>query len=526
VIAAAVVVAGLGVMALTGASGPGGGGTRTVHMVFDNAFGLVEGGDFRIGGVRAGQTTKFSIKSSRTGPPKAIVTARLNQPGFGRTLRRDARCTIRPQSLVGEYFVDCQPGSGKPLPDGGTVPLANNAGTVPQDLVNDILRRPARERLRLFVASLGTGLAGRPADLQAVLRRAWPGLRETRRTLGILGRQNQTLKQFITDADTIVTRVEARKHDVTRFIRDSRGAAETGASRRVELRDATRRLPGLLRELRPSMAELSGMAKEGGPLADDLRASAPAATGLLQRTGPFARSALPALKGLGEAARPATQALRESGSELANLRRIGRDAPATAKPLRQLLQSLDSRRHAVDSDPRGRATQPPAPDPTHVDSGGGFTGFESIANYFFWQTMTTNGFDAIGHQLRVGATVSKCSPYRNAPPTDGDSEQLFKDCNSWLGPRQPGINAPDPSVPGSAASKVRAAKGSAPSEPKVELPPTLKKLIERSGGNTDPVDPTAPGQAQPPATTAPAPAGGAPQPQPNPTGLLDFLLKP
>ncbi len=476
---AAVVVVGLGVLALTGASGSGAGDARTVHMVFDNAFGLVEGGDFRIGGVRAGQTTKFSIKTSRTGPPKAIVTARLNRAGFGKTLRRDARCTIRPQSLVGEYFVDCQPGSGARLADGGTIGLANNAGTIPQDLVNDILRRPARERLRLFVASLGTGLAGRPTDLQAVLRRAWPGLRETRRTLGILGRQNQTLKQFITDADTIVTRVEARKHDVTRFIRDSRGAAETGASRRVQLRDATRRLPGLLRELRPSMAQLSGLAREGGPLADDLRVSAPAATTLLRRTGPFARSALPALRGLGKAARPALQALRESRSELANLRSLGRQAPATAKPLRQLLQSLDDRRHAVDADPRGRVTAPPAPDPTHTDSGGGFTGFESIANYFFWQAMTTNGFDAIGHQLRVGATVTKCSPYRNTPPTDADSQQLFKDCNSWLGPHQPGINAPDPSVPGSTAARASADAA----RPKVSAPASLPGPAARKGAS-------------------------------------------
>ena len=166
---------------------------------------------------------------------------------------------------------------------------------------------------------------------------------------------------------------------------------------------------------------------------------------------------------------PATQALRESGTSWRRCARWPRDAPATAKPLRQTLQTLDDRRRAVDNDPRAALTAPPAPDPTAAVNGRGFTGFESLVNYFFWQTMTTNGFDAIGHQLRVGATVTKCSPYRNAPPTDADSEQLFKDCNSWLGPRQPGINAPDPSVPGSAAAKARAAKGDAPSDARVEL---------------------------------------------------------
>ena len=41
------------------------------------------------------------------------------------------------------------------------------------------MRRPYRERFRLIITELGTGLAGRPDDLQEVLRRAHPGLRET-----------------------------------------------------------------------------------------------------------------------------------------------------------------------------------------------------------------------------------------------------------------------------------------------------------------------------------------------------------
>ena len=197
----------LGALALAGADG-GGGDTREVRMVFDNAFGLVEGGDFRIGGVRAGQTTGFDVLSSKSGPPKAIVKATIDRSGPAAELRRDANCTIRPQSLVGEYYVDCQPGSSRePLTDEDVVPLRQTEGTIPQDLVNDVLRRPTRERLRLFVASLGTGLAGRPDDIQAVLRRSFPGLRETRKTLRILGDQNQTIEQFITDADTVVTRL-------------------------------------------------------------------------------------------------------------------------------------------------------------------------------------------------------------------------------------------------------------------------------------------------------------------------------
>ena len=139
--------------------------------MFDNAFGLTKGGDFRVGGVNAGQTTDFEVVKKQGEPPKAVVTVEVTKPGFG-DFRTDASCEIRPQSLIGEYYVDCQPGKsrGAASPSGGTVPVEQTSSTIPTDLVNNIMRRPYRERFRLLITELGTGLAGRPDDLQEVLR--------------------------------------------------------------------------------------------------------------------------------------------------------------------------------------------------------------------------------------------------------------------------------------------------------------------------------------------------------------------
>ena len=100
----------------------------TYKIVFDNAFGLTEGGDFRVGGVKAGKTTTFKATSSE--PPKAEVTAKITQPGFD-DLRKDATCAIKPQSLIGEYYVDCQSGSrNKPkLKPDATIPVAQTSST-------------------------------------------------------------------------------------------------------------------------------------------------------------------------------------------------------------------------------------------------------------------------------------------------------------------------------------------------------------------------------------------------------------
>ena len=142
---------------LAGASDEGASG-KTYKIIFDNAFGLTEGGDFRVGGVKAGRTTKFTATEDT--PPKAEVTAEISEPGFG-DFRSDATCTIKPQSLIGEYYVDCQPGKAdEKLKDGARVPVEQTTSTIPTDLVNNVLRRPYRERLRMIITELGTGLAG------------------------------------------------------------------------------------------------------------------------------------------------------------------------------------------------------------------------------------------------------------------------------------------------------------------------------------------------------------------------------
>ena len=159
----------------------------------------------------------------------------ITEPGFA-DLRRDAHCEIRPQSFIGEYFVECEPGSSrKRLPDGGTVPVEQTSSTIPLDLVNDIFRRPYTERLRIIVGELGAGLAGRSDDLSAVLRRAHPGLRETSETLRVLARQTRTIKRVVADADTVVGALAHGRRDVSRFVREAGGTAAIAATRRTEL---------------------------------------------------------------------------------------------------------------------------------------------------------------------------------------------------------------------------------------------------------------------------------------------------
>ena len=229
--------------------------------MLDNAFGLAEGGDFKIAGVRAGDTGDVAPR----GPGRARwrwSRPQVTEPGFA-DLRADARCEVRPQSFIGEYFIDCQPGH---VARGGCRTEAasrssRRARRSALDLVNNILRRPYRDRLRLIVGELGAGLAGRPEDLNDVIRRAHPGLRETSETLRILGRQTQTIESLHRRRRPRDRRSWRRASATSaRFVREAGRTAEISSTRRDELAETFRRLPAFLGELRA----LHGAARRPG----------------------------------------------------------------------------------------------------------------------------------------------------------------------------------------------------------------------------------------------------------------------
>jgi ABC-type transporter Mla subunit MlaD len=437
--AIALVVLAFAGVALTTAEDSGGDGL-SYRLVFDNAFGLSEGGDLRIAGVRAGVIERLEL--SRGYPTKAVAVVEITEPGLSE-LREDARCEVRPQSLIGEYFVNCQPGdSGERLPDGGEVPVGQTESTIPFDLVANIQRLPVRERLRLILVELGAGLAGRPEDLAKVLRRAHPGLRETTEALRVLGRQTDTIERTITDADRVLVALANRRRDVTSFVREAGDTAAITASRREELATTFRVLPEFLAALRPNMARLGELSENQIPLLRDLQLAAADLDTFLTRLRPFSRNARPAVRALGRASGTGLNSLHATDEEVEVLRQAAGDAPAVAKPLRQLLQTLDDRRRAVENDARAKATDPPAPDKTHVPASrqAGFTGMEAFWNYYYWQALATNAVDPIGHVLRISATLdlAACSNYQKTITAE------TKKCNRWLGPYQPGVNAPDP----------------------------------------------------------------------------------
>jgi len=417
--------------------------SHTYEIELDNAFGLVHGSEVRIAGVTAGTVQSLDINAAK----RAVVT--VNVTGPLAQLRVDATCASQPQSLIAEYFLDCQPGrSHKLLPDGGQVPVSQTRTTVQNDLVNATLREPFKERFALLINEFGTALAGNPQNLNAAIRRGAPALQALRKALAILANQNRVIRDLNVNSDQIISRLAARRNDVVRFVQNANQTATASAQRGTDLSRNFHLLPGFLAELRPTLARLGDLSQASTPVLAQLNAASGQLNRLTVTLPRFNDASTPAINTLGSAADIGRQALHEGQDEIKALNQASTNAYAAANPIANFLVDLDNPARAVETDARA-ATDTGRPAPT------GYTGFEGLLNYVYYQTLAINQFDQIGHLLHfilfeVGS--GPCANYNagsTVPAAGGGTttSAANKDrCVSWVGPNQPGINA-GPTLP-------------------------------------------------------------------------------
>ena len=365
-------------------------GTYKVRAIFMNAFSVIKGEDVKVAGVKVGKIESLDV----TPDHKAAVVLDITEPGFD-DFRRDAECTIRPQSLIGEKFVECTPTQPRPAgaqtppplrqikrgPGKGQylLPVTQTSRPVDLDLLNNTLRLPYRQRLSIILNELGTGLAGRGLDLRIAVRNADPALKETDKVLAILAAQNRTLAKLATDGDTILRPLARDRAQVADFVVRANTTAQATAERSAPLEQDIQKLPTFLAELKPSMAQLGATADQMTPVLTDLGAQAPAINRLIEQMGPFAAAATPALTSLGDAsvvgrkARRGEQADHRRPRSADHAARTGRHQPLR---LPELVQEHRRRRAPDglrllpgDRDQRLRLVRPlPArrPDPQHL----------------------------------------------------------------------------------------------------------------------------------------------------------------
>jgi uncharacterized membrane protein YgcG len=277
-----------------------------------------------------------------------------------------------------------------------------------------------------------------------------PALDETDNLLNLLANDSTTLQQLTANSDAVVTALANNSKDVQNFIVQADHAATDTATQDANLKTSLQRFPGLLEQLRPAMAKLGTAAQTNTPVLQNLNAASGQLKTLFTNLAPcsaphtanqcgFANASLPALKSLGQASVTGKTAVKAAAPTVALLNKFAQPVPELAQNLSIVLADLDNRNRAVEAD-------------TRSPGGKGFTGLEALLQYAFNQEQTINTFGPFGHMLAVDAFVNPmCSPYATPGTVAANLKQYgpaYRQCYSWLGPNQQGVNESDPSNPG------------------------------------------------------------------------------
>ena len=433
-ISAALILAAVGFVVLTSGASKGT-AQGTYKIEFQNAFGLVTGADFKVAGVPAGTIKAIDLDQKSL---NAVVTIQVNRSGFGE-FHQSATCESRPESLIGEYFVDCNPGSSGPvLKAGATIPVSHTQSTIPADLLQDTMRLPYRQRFSLIVNELGAAAAGRSGDIEAALHRAVPALDETDNLLNLLANDSGTLQALTKDSNSVITALANNSKNVNKFIDVAGKTAADTATQQGNLRVSLQRLPGLLQQLKPTIAQLGTTVTTNEPVLQNLNQASGQIDRLLTDLPAFSKSAKPAIKSLGKASVTGKAAVTAAAPTVKDLNAFAKPTPELAGNLAIVLHDLDDPSRAVERDPRS-------------PGGNGFTGLQALLGYVFNQTLAINTFGPEGHILAVDAFASPmCSAYATPATIALAIKQYgaaYRQCYSWLGPNQPGVNETDPSDP-------------------------------------------------------------------------------
>jgi virulence factor Mce-like protein len=328
-----------GAVALTVRSGAS--ASYRVAAIFDTARGIVAGQQVKIAGAVVGTVDGIDLARG----PKARIVMSVERRF--KPFHQDATCTILPEGLISENYVECNPGSrGGQLSgrEGGvpTVPLART--TIPFSLpdVLNVFSMPTDERLRVLISELGIGTSGRGQDLNALLQRANPALGASQRVLAVLDAQRQQIARAVGQTDHVVSRLAAESGQVRTFVDQAAAVAQTTAQHSTSLSASVHNLPAMLDAVRPALRSLDRAASNASPLLDYLHASAPGLTSLTTTLPALARAGVPAVNSLATAAARGRPALRDALPVISNLGVASVQLAPLANQLDQLFVSLRS----------------------------------------------------------------------------------------------------------------------------------------------------------------------------------------
>jgi len=200
-----------------------------------------QGQTVRVAGVEVGRIADVELDDG-----VAVVTLDIEDE-YDNLIKRDATALLRPKTALKDMFLEVNPGTGKPLPDGGRISVANSLPDINPDEVYSALDADTRPYLKLLVAGAGKGLRGRGDDLREVFRRLEPIHRDLARVTRATAQRRGALKELIHDYSLLMAELGDHPQDLRRLVTASRSVFDALANQDDAISASVAQLPGSLR---------------------------------------------------------------------------------------------------------------------------------------------------------------------------------------------------------------------------------------------------------------------------------------
>ncbi len=366
----------------------------SLTAVFSDASALIPGNEVKVGGVTAGKVDRIDLVGG-----KAVMRFSI-APEF-LPVHRDAKAIIKPVSLLGERYVDLDPGSDAAplLEDGSELPTTQTGRLADLDEVLDVVDKPTGEALAATLTTLGLGVRGNGAAADKALTMLPGALKDTDKLVSILQQQNGTLNQLVDAVTPVTAALDTERGQRLDGLVDNAGQllGATAAEQKA-LEQSLQALPATLREARARLASLSGTADQATPLLQDVR--------------------------------PVTTDIRQISTELSELGKAADPALARLQPVLQKAQQLITQARPVAADLAAAApkAKSAADDARPVVLGliGDDQKLSNLLDFIRNWALTTNGEDGLSHYFRAHAIVSE-ETLMGPVPVDTPVKGITKD---------------------------------------------------------------------------------------------------
>jgi phospholipid/cholesterol/gamma-HCH transport system substrate-binding protein len=316
---------------------------NTVLATVADAGSLEEGNEVRVSGVAMGTISEIRLDGRQ-------AELELNVDPAVLPLHEDASLTVRPVNLLGENYVDLDPGSDRtPFMSEQVIPRRRTDTAVTLQDVLDTFKAPTAASLAAVVTTLGEGLHGNGGRTAQALEKLVPAFDRAERLGDLLAEQNRVLSDLVAAVDPVAASLaDDRGRTLDRLVQSATDTLAAVSAQQAALRETIARLPGTLVAAQRTLRVFGGVAEQATPTLRALRPLTGDLRDVVAEVEAFADSADPALASLEPVLDRAERLLDRAAPLVAGLRQAGPHLARAAGSLRPVSRELlDEHLHGV-----------------------------------------------------------------------------------------------------------------------------------------------------------------------------------